>query len=109
MSPARDLAWMEMAYGLAEKARGRTSPNPLVGAVVVATSRRRGYHAGQEGPAEILALGMAGRRSRRTLYLTLGLRPLDRTAPCIAPFWPPASGGWSFRPSTRIRSSMAGG
>ncbi|MCK7499604.1 MAG: signal recognition particle receptor subunit alpha [Comamonadaceae bacterium] len=35
MNAARDRAWMEMAYGLAEKARGRTSPNPLVGAVVV--------------------------------------------------------------------------
>ena len=46
MSAARDLAWMEMAYGLAEKARGRTSPNPLVGAVVVrdGTVVGHGYH-----------------------------------------------------------------
>lgn len=88
MSAARDLAWMEMAYGLAEKARGRTSPNPLVGAVVVrdGTVAGHGYHEEPGKPhAEILALGMAGRRCKgATLYLTL--EPCvhwGRTAPCI--------------------------
>jgi diaminohydroxyphosphoribosylaminopyrimidine deaminase/5-amino-6-(5-phosphoribosylamino)uracil reductase len=88
MTPARDLGWMEMAYGLAEKARGRTSPNPLVGAVVVrdGTVVGQGYHAEPGQPhAEILALAMAGRRARgATLYLTL--EPCvhwGRTPPCV--------------------------
>jgi diaminohydroxyphosphoribosylaminopyrimidine deaminase/5-amino-6-(5-phosphoribosylamino)uracil reductase len=88
MSAARDLAWMEMAYGLAEKARGRTSPNPLVGAVVVRDGAvvGHGYHEEPGKPhAEILALGMAGPRAKgATLYLTL--EPCvhwGRTAPCV--------------------------
>jgi diaminohydroxyphosphoribosylaminopyrimidine deaminase/5-amino-6-(5-phosphoribosylamino)uracil reductase len=88
MTAPRDFGWMEMAYGLAEKARGRTSPNPLVGAVVVrdGTLLGHGYHAEAGQPhAEILALGMAGRRARgATLYLTL--EPCvhwGRTPPCV--------------------------
>ncbi len=88
MSAARDLAWMEMAYGLAEKARGRTSPNPLVGAVVVRDGAvvGHGYHEEPGRPhAEMIALGRAGRRARgATLYLTL--EPCvhwGRTAPCV--------------------------
>jgi diaminohydroxyphosphoribosylaminopyrimidine deaminase/5-amino-6-(5-phosphoribosylamino)uracil reductase len=88
MSAARDLAWMEMAYGLAEKARGRTGPNPLVGAVVVrdGTVVGHGYHEEPGKPhAEILALGMAGRRAKgAALYLTL--EPCvhwGRTPPCV--------------------------
>ena len=87
MSAGHDLAWMEMAYGLAEKARGRTSPNPLVGAVVVRDGAvvGHGFHEEPGKPhAEILALGQAGRRARRaTLYLTL--EPCvhwGRTPPC---------------------------
>lgn len=88
MNTARDLAFMEMAYGLAEKARGRTSPNPLVGAVVVRNGAvvGCGFHAEAGKPhAEILALRAAGRRSRgATLYLTL--EPCvrwGRTPPCV--------------------------
>ena len=88
MNMARDFAFMEMAYGLAEKARGRTSPNPLVGAVVVRHGlvAGHGYHAEPGKPhAEIIALGMAGRRARgATLYVTL--EPCvhwGRTAPCV--------------------------
>ena len=33
MNNPDDLAYLEMAYGLAEKARGWASPNPYVGAV----------------------------------------------------------------------------
>jgi diaminohydroxyphosphoribosylaminopyrimidine deaminase/5-amino-6-(5-phosphoribosylamino)uracil reductase len=88
MNDARDRAWMEMAYGLAGKARGRTSPNPLVGAVVVRDGVLAG-HGHYRGPgephAEILALGRAGKRARgATLYLTL--EPCvhwGRTPPCI--------------------------
>ena len=88
MKTARDLAYMEMAYGLAEKARGRTSPNPLVGAVVVrnGTVVGHGFHEKAGKPhAEILALGMAGRSAKgSTLYLTL--EPCvhwGRTPPCV--------------------------
>jgi len=88
MTAARDLGWMEMAYGLAEKARGRTGPNPLVGAVVVRDGvlAGHGYHHEPGRPhAEILALAMAGRRARgATLYLTL--EPCvhwGRTPPCV--------------------------
>ncbi len=88
MSASRDHAWMEMAYGLAEKARGRTSPNPMVGAVVVRDGAvvGCGYHAEPGKPhAEIIALGMAGRRAKgATLYVTL--EPCvhwGRTGPCV--------------------------
>ena len=88
MTPSADRAWMEMAYGLAAKARGRTSPNPLVGAVVVRDGAvaGEGFHERPGGPhAEIIALGRAGRRAKgATLYLTL--EPCihwGRTPPCI--------------------------
>ena len=88
MSASRDLAYMEMAYGLAGKARGRTSPNPLVGAVVVRSGAvvGHGFHEEPGKPhAEVLALGMAGRLAKGgTLYVTL--EPCvhwGRTPPCI--------------------------
>lgn len=88
MKDARDAAFLEMAYGLAAKGRGLTSPNPTVGAVVVRAGRvvGWGYHERAGGPhAEILALGRAGDRARgATLYVTL--EPCvhwGRTPPCI--------------------------
>ena len=88
MNTARDLTYMEMAYGLAEKARGLTSPNPVVGAVVVRNNAvvGHGFHEKAGKPhAEILALGMAGRSAKgATLYLTL--EPCvhwGRTPPCV--------------------------
>lgn len=88
MTGTGDLAWMEMAYGLAEAARGRTSPNPLVGAVIVRDGAvvGHGYHEEAGKPhAEIMALDMAGPRARgATLYLTL--EPCvhwGRTPPCV--------------------------
>jgi diaminohydroxyphosphoribosylaminopyrimidine deaminase/5-amino-6-(5-phosphoribosylamino)uracil reductase len=35
MTTSREGAWMERALDLAERGRGRTTPNPIVGAVVV--------------------------------------------------------------------------
>jgi diaminohydroxyphosphoribosylaminopyrimidine deaminase/5-amino-6-(5-phosphoribosylamino)uracil reductase len=88
MTRPSDLAYMEMAYGLAEKARGLTSPNPLVGAVIVNNGRvvGHGYHEQAGKPhAEIIALRLAGRKARgATLYLTL--EPCvhwGRTPPCV--------------------------
>ncbi|HSA94738.1 MAG TPA: bifunctional diaminohydroxyphosphoribosylaminopyrimidine deaminase/5-amino-6-(5-phosphoribosylamino)uracil reductase RibD [Acidobacteriota bacterium] len=88
MTGPSDRAWMEMAYGLAEKARGRTSPNPLVGAVVVRGGAVAGFGFHEEPGkphAEIIALGRAGRKARgATLYVTL--EPCvhwGRTPPCV--------------------------
>jgi len=88
MTQPTDLAFMDMAYGLAEKGVGRTSPNPCVGAVVI---RRgvvvgAGWHQGPGTPhAEALALRQAGRRAEgATLYVTL--EPCvhwGHTPPCV--------------------------
>ncbi len=83
-----DIKYMRMALRLAEKAKGRTSPNPMVGAVVVKNGKviSRGYHrrAGQPH-AEALALKRAGSAAEgATLYVTL--EPCShtnkRTPPC---------------------------
>lgn len=78
---------MKMALELAARARGRTSPNPMVGAVVVKDNRivGQGYHARAGTPhAEVLALAEAGNEARgATLYVTL--EPCchhGRTGPC---------------------------
>ncbi len=82
-----DEAYLERALGLAERGRGLTSPNPLVGAVVVGEGRivGQGFHEGPGRPhAEIVALEEAGEGARgATLYTTL--EPCDhfgRTPPC---------------------------
>ena len=86
-APAQDEKYLRMACRLAQKAAGRTSPNPQVGAVIVRQGKivGRGYHrfAGGEH-AEIAALKRAGARARgATLYITL--EPCShqgRTPPC---------------------------
>lgn len=82
-----DIRFMRRALALAERGRGRTSPNPLVGAVVVAGGRAvgEGFHARAGGPhAEVVALDQAGPLARGgTLYVTL--EPCchyGRTPPC---------------------------
>jgi diaminohydroxyphosphoribosylaminopyrimidine deaminase/5-amino-6-(5-phosphoribosylamino)uracil reductase len=70
-----DRRFMEIALGLAEKGRGSTSPNPMVGAVVVREGVivGRGYHrrAGEDH-AEVIALREAGDRAAgATLYVTM--------------------------------------
>jgi diaminohydroxyphosphoribosylaminopyrimidine deaminase / 5-amino-6-(5-phosphoribosylamino)uracil reductase len=82
-----DEAYLERALELAERGRGRTAPNPLVGAVLVADGEivGEGWHerAG-EAHAEVVALEAAGERARgATLYVTL--EPCahhGRTPPC---------------------------
>ena len=76
------------ALELAERGRGTTRPNPIVGAVVVAEGEvvGEGWHERPGGPhAEIVALEAAGERARgATLYTTL--EPCahhGRTAPCV--------------------------
>jgi diaminohydroxyphosphoribosylaminopyrimidine deaminase / 5-amino-6-(5-phosphoribosylamino)uracil reductase len=79
--------WMEAALALAERAHGRTSPNPPVGAVVVRDGQivGRGWTEPPGGAhAEIVALREAGGAARDAdLYVTL--EPCTfwgRTPPC---------------------------
>ncbi|HCF61913.1 MAG TPA: bifunctional diaminohydroxyphosphoribosylaminopyrimidine deaminase/5-amino-6-(5-phosphoribosylamino)uracil reductase RibD [Myxococcales bacterium] len=79
--------FMGEALEQAKKGQGRTSPNPVVGAVLVKNGRviARGHHAKAGGPhAEVVALGQAGEKARGAdLYSTL--EPCDhhgRTPPC---------------------------
>ncbi|KGQ22196.2 bifunctional diaminohydroxyphosphoribosylaminopyrimidine deaminase/5-amino-6-(5-phosphoribosylamino)uracil reductase RibD [Thermus filiformis] len=82
-----DERFLRRALQLAERARGHTSPNPLVGAVVVRDGRvvGEGYHPKAGEPhAEVFALRQAGPLARgATAYVTL--EPCDhfgRTPPC---------------------------
>ncbi|HEX9410336.1 MAG TPA: bifunctional diaminohydroxyphosphoribosylaminopyrimidine deaminase/5-amino-6-(5-phosphoribosylamino)uracil reductase RibD [Actinomycetota bacterium] len=84
---AQHVAFMRRALELARNGLGLASPNPMVGAVLVADGRvvGEGWH---EGPgtahAEVMALEAAGDRARgATLYATL--EPCShqgRTPPC---------------------------
>jgi diaminohydroxyphosphoribosylaminopyrimidine deaminase/5-amino-6-(5-phosphoribosylamino)uracil reductase len=63
------------ALELAERGRGTTHPNPVVGAVVVRDGQvvGEGWHERKGGPhGEVVALEAAGKRARgATLYLTM--------------------------------------
>ena len=79
--------YMALAIRLAKRAEALTSPNPIVGAVIVKKGRiiGRGYHKKAGLPhAEINALRQAGNKARDALlYVTL--EPCDhfgRTSPC---------------------------
>lgn len=87
MALSLDERYMRMALRLARKGTGRTSPNPMVGAVVVREGSvvGRGYHSYAGGDhAEIVALERAGRAARgSTLYLNLEpCSHYGRTPPC---------------------------
>jgi diaminohydroxyphosphoribosylaminopyrimidine deaminase/5-amino-6-(5-phosphoribosylamino)uracil reductase len=79
---------LERALELAERGRGTTHPNPIVGAVVVSSSGAvvgEGWHARAGDPhAEVNALRAAGERARGgTLYVTLEpCAQFGRTPPC---------------------------
>jgi len=87
MRMAIDEPLMRRALDLAQKGLGRTSPNPIVGAVVVRNGSilGEGYHAYAGGPhAEVVALeAAAGATAGADLYVTL--EPCchqGRTPPC---------------------------
>ncbi len=88
MTTADHAVWMTRALFVAERGRGRTNPNPLVGAVVVSPDGvvvGQGAHLVAGGPhAEVHALRDAGEAARgATLYCTL--EPcchIGRTGPC---------------------------
>lgn len=84
---AHDLHCMALALAEAEKGKGRTSPNPAVGAVIVREGVvvGRGYHRKAGTPhAEVNAIADAGIASRgATLYVTLEpCNHTGRTPPC---------------------------
>src|SRR6266850_4674971 len=88
MSEADDVRFMRRALRLAARAAGRTSPNPLVGAVVVKGDEivGEGFHkAAGEPHAEVNALRAAEGRARgATLYTTLEpCAHTGRTPPCV--------------------------
>src|SRR5438445_3492799 len=87
---APDIRFMRLALRLARRGYGTTSPNPMVGAVLVKKGKiiGQGWHRRAGGPhAEIEALGDAERKGHSTkgatLYVTL--EPCSthgRTPPC---------------------------
>ncbi|MBT8367087.1 MAG: bifunctional diaminohydroxyphosphoribosylaminopyrimidine deaminase/5-amino-6-(5-phosphoribosylamino)uracil reductase RibD [Deltaproteobacteria bacterium] len=82
-----DQHFMQMALDLAIKGKGFTSPNPMVGAVVVNENQvvGSGYHQKVGGPhAEVHAIDAAGDRAKgATLYVTLEpCNHTGRTPPC---------------------------
>lgn len=83
-----DIEYINLALDLAERGRATTSPNPMVGAVVVGhngTVVGQGYHEKAGDPhAEVRALDEAGELARgASLYLTLEpCSHTGRTGPC---------------------------
>ena len=83
------LAFMQRAIALSENGLGRTAPNPIVGAVIVAADGSviaEGFHDRQSSPdhAEVVALKAAGEKAHgATMYVTL--EPCNHTGttgPC---------------------------
>ncbi len=90
---------MRRAIEIAARGLGTTSPNPVVGCVIVKNGSvvGEGFHAAAGGPhAEVWALREAGEQAEgATAYVTL--EPCDhhgRTGPCSRP---------SSRPGSRAR------
>jgi len=77
-----------MALLEAEKGKGRTYPNPMVGAVIVKDRKviAKGYHKNFGGPhAEVIALGKAKKKADgATMYVTLEpCSYFGKTPPCV--------------------------
>lgn len=84
-----DHLYMKRALSLAARGKGKTNPNPMVGAVIVNDGCVVGeaYHRQAGKPhAEVLALHQAGSRARGgVLYVTLEpcCHNHKRTPPCV--------------------------
>src|SRR4028118_1085611 len=82
-----DRAMMQRCIELARRALGRTTPNPLVGSVIVQDGEivGEGFHPGAGHPhAEVFALRDAGEKARgATIYVSLEpCNHYGRTPPC---------------------------
>ncbi len=87
-SPEEHERWMQAALRLAEKGRYYTSPNPMVGALLVKKGKllSQGYHARFGGEhAEVAAIRNAkGKAKGATLYVTLEpCSSWGKTPPCV--------------------------
>ena len=88
MDTAADITAMRRAIALAARGLGSTSPNPVVGCVILDAAGEpagEGFHQRAGGPhAEIHALRAAGERARGgTAYVTLEpCNHTGRTGPC---------------------------
>jgi len=87
MADKADRQFMQRALELAARGRGRTSPNPMVGAVIVRKGKIVGegyHHAAGKPHAEVEAIRKAkGKTKGATIYVTL--EPCchsGRTGPC---------------------------
>ena len=89
MSKPNDEYYMKMALRLAQRGLGNTSPNPMVGALIVKGGKviGRGYHKRFGGPhAEINAINDAkGNLNGATLYVNLEpcCHKGKKTPPCL--------------------------
>ncbi|MDJ0569084.1 MAG: bifunctional diaminohydroxyphosphoribosylaminopyrimidine deaminase/5-amino-6-(5-phosphoribosylamino)uracil reductase RibD [Pleurocapsa sp. MO_192.B19] len=84
---AFDIEMMQKCLQLAQRASGQTSPNPLVGSVVVKDGKiiGEGFHPGVGQPhAEVFALKDAGEQAKgATVYVSLEpCNHYGRTPPC---------------------------
>ncbi len=87
IAPENDIGFMTEALALAARAAGQTSPNPMVGCVLVRDGKvvGRGWHeAPGQAHAEVVALEDAGDGARgSTAYVTLEpCSHTGRTGPC---------------------------
>ncbi len=83
-----DFLYMQRAITLAKKGLGQTSPNPMVGCVIVKAGKviAEGWHARYGGDhAEVAALKKAGMKARgATMYVTLEpCTHWGKTPPCL--------------------------
>jgi diaminohydroxyphosphoribosylaminopyrimidine deaminase/5-amino-6-(5-phosphoribosylamino)uracil reductase len=85
----QDVYFLRRTFLLAKKAEGFTSPNPLVGAVIVKNGKiiGEGYHKRAGLPhAEIEAISSAGKKNIKGSILYVNLEPcchFGRTPPCV--------------------------
>ena len=82
-----DIEYMQLALDLAATAKGKTNPNPLVGAVIVKDGVIVGtglHRKAGEPHAEVHAFQMAGEHAKgATLYVTLEpCSHFGKTPPC---------------------------